>query len=154
MSSPELRLLVRSLKALAREPSNRREHEVAVALAVEHRVMEASPSVPPLGDRRLHRTRPTVSPPCDQDGSASAGRRAHASGTERPRTRSEPRDLSHVRRSRRLLSDGDPLRDADWFPNQAASGWKPVGDPMSRLSDSIADLLNGDLDRVAAGCRS
>ena len=50
-----------------------------------------------------------------------------------------------------LLSDGDPLRDADWFPDHAASGWKPVGDPMSRLSDSIADLLNGDLDRVAAG---
>ena len=31
--------------------------------------------------------------------------------------------------------------------------WEPIDDPKSRLSDPLTDLLKGDLDRLAAGCR-
>jgi hypothetical protein len=32
--------------------------------------------------------------------------------------------------------------------------WEPIGDSKSRVSDPIADLLKGDLDRLAASCGS
>jgi hypothetical protein len=32
--------------------------------------------------------------------------------------------------------------------------WEPIGDAKSRVSDAIADLLKGDLDRLAASCGS
>jgi len=31
--------------------------------------------------------------------------------------------------------------------------WEPIDDPKSRASDPLTDLLKGDLDRLAAGCR-